>query len=72
MTLYDAEGSVAWRATTVDSIISLPDSVALQADRPYLWKVEARVGWDVWESSDLIEFRVGEAGLPVPEPGGSR
>ena len=71
LTLYDAEGSVIWRATTADSLISLPDSVAIQVGRPYLWKVEARVGWDVWEPSDLAEFRVEDVGLPVPDPGGS-
>lgn len=58
LTLYDEAGSVLWRETTTDSLLSLPDSVPIEAGRVYLWKVEARVGWDVWESSELTEFRV--------------
>ncbi len=71
VTLFDAEGTVAWRATTVDSLIPRPDSVALRRGSLYLWKVEARVGWDVWESSDLIEFRLEGAGSPPSDPGSS-
>ena len=48
LTLYDSDGDVVWRATTTDTSVPFPDSVELQQSRPYLWKVEARVGWDVW------------------------
>lgn len=58
LTLYDADGDVVWRATTTDTSIPFPDSVELQQSRPYLWKVEARVGWDVWQSSDLTQFEL--------------
>lgn len=62
LTLYDADGSVIWRETTADSLLPPPDSVPLRPGRQYLWKIEARVGWDVWESSELTEFRLqGEA-----------
>jgi hypothetical protein len=56
---------------TVDSLLAFPDSVALRDGTLYLWRVEARVGWDVWESSDLVEFRVGEGGASTPDSGGS-
>jgi hypothetical protein len=72
LTLYGAEGSVLWRATTADSLILLPDSVAFQAGELYLWRVEARVGWDVWESSDLTEFRLEGIGSLVPDQDVSR
>lgn len=58
LTLFDAEGLVVWRAATTDTQLALPDSVELQPGRPYLWTVEGRVGFDVWESSALTEFRV--------------
>jgi len=71
LTLYDAEGTVLWRATTPDSSIAVPDSVVFQEGRLYLWRVEARVGWDVWETSDLAEFRLQDVGVPNPNPDGS-
>jgi len=69
LTIYDADGTVVWRETTADSLISLPDSLSLVTDRSYLWQVEARVGWDVWESSDLVEFQVGGSPGPSNSPG---
>jgi len=58
LTLYDAEGQVLWKATTADTVVQLPDSVALSPGSRYLWRLEARVGWDLWEASDLIDFRI--------------
>jgi hypothetical protein len=58
LTLYDGEGSVIWRETTTDSLLQAPDSVPLRPGRQYLWKVEARTGWDVWESSELTPFQL--------------
>jgi len=58
LTLFDAEGLVMWRAATTDTQLALPDSVELQPGRVYLWTVEGRVGFDVWESSALTEFQV--------------
>ncbi len=68
LTLYDADGDVVWRATTTDTSIPFPDSVELQRSRPYLWKVEARVGWDVWQSSELTRFELLDEGA-VSAPG---
>lgn len=68
VTLFDAGGSVLWRATSVDSLIALPDSVALESGQPYLWRVEARVGWDVWESSDMTQFQLRGGGIPPSFP----
>ena len=69
-TLYSAEGSVMWRETTTDSSVAVPDSISFQPGLSYLWKVEGRVGWDLWESSELFEFRVeGEANPVTPGEG---
>lgn len=61
-TLFDAAGRVLYEAEGSDTVVSLPDSVLLVPGRPYLWKVDARTGFDRWVSSDLIEFSV--AGAP--------
>lgn len=58
MTLFDSEGSVMWREMTADSSVAVPDSITFRPNHSYLWRVEARVGWDIWESSELLEFRV--------------
>ena len=58
LTLFDAEGEVLWKATTPDTVINLPESVELTAGSRYLWRLEARVGWDMWEASELIDFEI--------------
>ena len=71
LTLYDSEGEVVWKATTADTLVQLPDSVVLNAGSRYLWQLEARVGWDLWEASDLIDFQIEPAGDdPEENPGG--
>jgi hypothetical protein len=56
--VFDAEGSILYRAETEDSVLLLPDSLPLAAGRTYFWKVEADTGWDSWVSSRLVEFNV--------------
>lgn len=58
ITLFDAEGRVAYETRATDTAASLPDSVVLVARRPYLWKVEARTGFDRWVTSELVEFSI--------------
>jgi hypothetical protein len=64
--IFDAEGSILYRAETEDSLLRVPDSVPLAAGRPYFWKVEADLGWDSWVSSRLVEFTVEPAGRGNP------
>jgi len=56
--VFDASGRVRYEAELADTTVALPDSVALVSGQPYLWKVEARIGWDRWAASELVEFRV--------------
>ena len=56
VTLFDADGRVAYETRATDTVSALPDSVALVSGRPYLWKVEARIGFDRWITSALVEF----------------
>ena len=58
VTLFDAEGRVAYEARATDTTAALPDSIVLVAGRPYLWKVEARTGFDRWATAALVEFSI--------------
>ena len=58
VTLFDAEGRVAYEARATDTTAALPDSIVLVAGRAYLWKVEARTGFDRWATSALVEFSI--------------
>lgn len=69
VTLFSSAGTVLWQTTTTDSTISLPPSLTLAPGEAYLWQVEARVGWDVWEASGLTDFELNATVTPLPEPG---
>ena len=62
VTLFDAPGQVLYETQLADTIAVLPDAVVLEAGRPYLWKVEARTGWDRWSPSELVEFSLAPRG----------
>jgi hypothetical protein len=56
--LFDAAGQALYETQLSDTVVSLPDSVALAPGRLYLWKVEARTGWDRWSASELVQFSI--------------
>jgi hypothetical protein len=58
ITLFDATGRVVYETQLADTVATLPDSITLVPGRPYLWIVEARVGWDRWSSSELVQFSI--------------
>jgi hypothetical protein len=58
VSVFDRSGEVVWRATTPDTVTQLPDSVSLSPGATYLWRLEARLGWDLWEASGLVEFTI--------------
>jgi hypothetical protein len=58
VTLFDAEGRVLYETQLADTAVAIPDSIALARGRIYLWKVEARTGWDRWAASDLVGFSI--------------
>lgn len=64
LTLFDAQGRVLYETQLADTAAILPDSVAVVSGQSYLWKVEARTGWDRWTTSPLVEFRVAPAARP--------
>ena len=62
VTVFDAAGSVLYAADVSDTLVAFPDSIALVPGQPYLWSVEARIGWDRWTTSPLTAFSV----VPAP------
>jgi hypothetical protein len=58
VTVFDATGGVVYASESADTVVAFPDSVALVSGASYLWKVDARTGFDRWAASGLAEFRV--------------
>jgi anti-sigma factor ChrR (cupin superfamily) len=58
LTLFDTEGRVRYETEVVGTAAALPDTVVLVPGARYLWKVEARTGFDRWSSSELVEFSI--------------
>lgn len=64
VTLFDAGGLVLFQDQIADTTATLPDSIRILPGRSYLWKVEARTGWQRWASSELVEFRITDGRFP--------
>lgn len=64
VTMYDTRSHVLFETELADTVATLPDSIRLAPGETYLWKVEARTGWDRWSASELAEFRIARGGQP--------
>lgn len=62
VTLFDASGRVRYETSLADTAVTLPDSLHLTPGQRLLWKVEARIGYNRWVSSALVEFVIGGPG----------
>ena len=60
LTVYDAEAAVVWEVETRDTLIAPPDRTEFEPDARYIWQVAARVGFDRWLSSELVDFTISE------------
>lgn len=58
MVLFDAGGTVLYETELAGTVGTLPDSALPAPGETYWWQVEARVGFDRWVASELIEFSV--------------
>jgi hypothetical protein len=56
--LFNQRGDVLFESQTADTSAPLPRNITIVAGRAYLWKVEARLGFDRSIASDLQEFTV--------------
>lgn len=61
VTLFDGSGRAALDAQVADTVLAIPDSIAIVPGQAYWWKVEARIGRDRWSASDLVDFTVTRA-----------
>lgn len=61
VTVFDATGGVVYASESADTVLAFPDSITLVPGASYLWKVDARTGFDRWATSELAEFRVAES-----------
>jgi hypothetical protein len=58
LTLFDERGSVLFESQTADTTVVIPREVTLTPGRAYLWKVEARIGFDRSVASELQDFTI--------------
>jgi hypothetical protein len=56
LTLFDRTGSILWEMQTTDTVAVAPDSVGLTPGASYFWRAEARIDFDRWSESSLMEF----------------
>lgn len=64
VTLAEASGHLLYETQVADTVLPLPDSIVLVAGRSYVWLVEARTGFDRWQTSQLVEFSMTGAAPP--------
>ena len=65
VTLFEAGGRVLYETERADTAATLPDSIGLVPGRSYVWMVEARIGFDRWSTSRLVEFSIVGRRAPV-------
>ena len=56
--IFDQAGAVLWEGETTDTVLPVSGLGDLTRDGPYFWRFEARVGWDRWLGSELVEFEL--------------
>ena len=64
VTVFGGGGSVVWETLATDTLVAVPDGIALRVGVPYFWKVAARTSWDRWVVSDLTTFTLGAPRSP--------
>jgi hypothetical protein len=58
VTVVDGVGDLIWQAEVADTVAVLPRDVGLGPGVDYFWRVEARSGFNRWQASDFVEFRI--------------
>jgi hypothetical protein len=59
--VFDREGTLIWQPHTGDTILPVPARLRRVGATTYIWKVEARTGWDRWVASEWEQFTIGPA-----------
>ncbi|MFN0181177.1 MAG: zf-HC2 domain-containing protein [Gemmatimonadales bacterium] len=58
VTVTDVGGSTVWTTSTLDTVVAVPDSIALRSDLVYYWVTDALLGDGTSRSTGLREFRL--------------
>lgn len=66
VTLLSSGGDVLLVTETADTALAAPEGADLDAGASFFWKVDARIGWDRWIKSEVVEFTI-EAAHPAGE-----
>lgn len=61
VTVFDVHGAVVLEQEGPDTVLIVPDSGRFAEGETYLWRVEARIGWDRWVGTPLVRFNLGPA-----------
>ncbi len=62
VTLLSAGGDVLLVTETADTSLAAPDGIDLDLGASFFWKIDARVGWDRWIKSKVVEFAIEAVG----------
>ncbi len=62
VTVLSAGGDVLLETETADTALVAPEGVDLDLGASFFWKVDARIGWDRWIKSEVVEFAIEAAG----------
>ncbi len=64
VTLLSSGGDVLLVTETADTALAAPEGTDLDAGASFFWKVDARIGWDRWIKSGVVEFTIEAADPP--------
>jgi hypothetical protein len=56
--VFERDGTLAWDDHTRDTSVAIPRHLGGATANAYLWKVEARTGWDRWVGSQWQELEI--------------
>lgn len=58
LTVLSGAGDVLLETETPDTSSAVPTGLDLGPGAPFFWKVDARIAWDRWIKSEVVEFAI--------------
>jgi hypothetical protein len=62
--VFDRDAQLVWNPWTTDTALAIPEHLVRPDAATYLWKVEARTGWDRWVSSEWADLTIDGSNRP--------